>query len=122
MSIRMRRGVEANYDPTKMESGELAVCLDTNKVYFMGSNSTKLANAILPITKSAVSSLPVTITTSDDPKVAYVTDDMLLVGFDLSNPSAMTGDWTWTTGNGSVTLSGSISGSTNVTLRFTNSR
>ena len=122
MSIRMRRGVEANYDPTKMESGELAVCLDTNKVYFMGSNSTKLANAVLNISKSSVSSLPVTITTSDDADVAYITNDMVLVGYELSNPSAMTGDWTWTTGNGSVTLSGSISGSTNVTLRFTNSR
>lgn len=122
MSIRMRRGVEANYDPTKMESGELAVCLDTNKVYFMGSNSTKLANAILPVTKSAVSSLPVTITTSDDPKAAYITDDMLLVGFDLSNQSAMVGDWSYTTGNGYVTISGSISGSTSITVRLTNSR
>lgn len=34
----------------------------------------------------------------------------------LSNPTAQTGDWTITTNDGSLTLSGAISGSTSVTL------
>ena len=34
----------------------------------------------------------------------------------LSNPSAQTSDWTVTTSDGSVTVSGSISGSTTVTI------
>ena len=122
MSIRLRRGVKANYNPSKMEVGEMAVCTDTNEVYFMGSNSTKLANAILIISKSSISTLPYTITASDDPDAAYITSDMVVTHWELTNRNAMISDWSVTPGNGTVTINGSISGSTNIVIHLTNSR
>ena len=47
---------------------------------------------------------------------ANVTSTMELISSQLSNPAAQDGDWTVTTGNGSVTISGDIVGSTNVIL------
>ncbi|MBQ6621538.1 MAG: hypothetical protein IJH75_01725 [Mogibacterium sp.] len=46
----------------------------------------------------------------------HITADMYVVAAVLGNPSAQTGAWTATTAAGSVTLSGSISGSTTLTL------
>ena len=69
-------------------------------------------NRDLEVTKSAVSSLPTTIT------AAEITSDMIVKQGDisLSNNSAMVGEWTITTTSGSVTISGSISGTTDITL------
>lgn len=69
-------------------------------------------NRDLEVTKSAVSSLPTTIT------AAEITSDMIVKQGDisLSNGSAMVGEWTITTTSGSVTISGSISGATDITL------
>lgn len=69
-------------------------------------------NAIktVEVTSSSFSSLPVTITDSN------ITADHVVVNSVLSNPSAQTGDWTVTTAAGSLTIAGSISGSTTVTL------
>ena len=64
----------------------------------------------LVITSSSFSSLPQTI--SD----ANITSDHVVMNSVLSNPSAQTGDWTITTSNGSLTVSGTISGSTTLTL------
>lgn len=64
----------------------------------------------LVVTSSSFSSLPQTLSNS------YITSDHVVVNSVLSNPSAQTGDWTVTTNNGSLTISGSISGSTTVTL------
>ena len=66
----------------------------------------------LPLTKSTVSSLPVTIT-DDRILKEHETKDGLV---QLSNPSAQIGDWDWTTADGSITISGSISGTTNISL------
>lgn len=65
---------------------------------------------VLPITISSVSSLPVT-----------VQDSRVNIGYNvinsvLSNPSSQTSDWTVETGAGTVTISGSISGSTDIKL------
>ena len=65
---------------------------------------------VLKVTKSSVSSLSTTITHSG------ITSSMEVLHTVLSNPSAQTGDWTVTTSNGSLSISGSISGSTNITL------
>lgn len=65
---------------------------------------------MLKVSKSSVSSLSTTITHS------AITSDMEVVHTVLSNPSAQTGDWTVTTSNGSLTIAGSISGTTNITL------
>ena len=54
--------------------------------------------------------LPITITDS------RITANMEVVHSVLSNPSAQTGDWTVTTSDGSLTVSGSQSGGTNITL------
>lgn len=64
----------------------------------------------LVLTTSAFSSLPQTIINSS------ISVDHVVVNSVLSNPSAQTGDWTVTTWNGSVTIRGSISGSTTITL------
>lgn len=64
----------------------------------------------LKVSVSSVSSLPQTITN------ANITADMEVLNSVLSTPSAQTGDWTVTTSAGSATISGSISGSTNITL------
>ena len=56
------------------------------------------------------SSLPQTVTDS------RITADHSVVQSVLSNPAAQVGDWTVTTSDGSLTISGSISGSTTLTL------
>lgn len=68
-------------------------------------------------TLSNVSSLPKIIYSS------YITADMEVLHCVLSNPSAQTGDWTVTTATdatfgGKATISGNISGTTNITLYF----
>lgn len=70
----------------------------------------------------------VTVTISDFsalPQVAFnenITDDMVVVNSVLSNPSAQTDGWTATTAEGSVTITGSISGTTALTLYLLKSR
>ena len=75
-------------------------------------------NRDLEVTKSAVSSLPTTIT------AAEITSDMIVKQGDisLSNNSAMVGEWTITTTSGSVTISGSRSGTTDITLYLSTPR
>lgn len=63
-----------------------------------------------------ISSLPVTINNTS------VTEDMVVLQSTLGTPSAQTGDWTVTTAAGSLTISGSISGSTTLTLYLMKSR
>ena len=63
---------------------------------------------------SSVSSLPQTYPTSGTD--LRIKDDMVCVHSELTNPSAQTSDWTVTTTNGTVTVSGSINGPTDITL------
>ena len=67
-----------------------------------------------PITVNfgTVSSLPVT------KNVAGVMADMTAIACELGTPSAFTSDLTVSTGNGAVTLSGSIRGSSTVKITF----
>lgn len=69
-------------------------------------------NLIKPITVDfgTVSSLPVTKSASG------VTADMAVIACEVSQPKAFTGDLTVTPGSGTVTLSGSILGSSTVKL------
>ena len=71
---------------------------------------------VLVVTIASFSSLPHTITN------ANITSDMVVVNFVLGTPSAQTSDWTVTTVDGSVTITGSISGSTTATLYLMKSR
>ena len=59
---------------------------------------------------ASFSSLPQTVSSSD------ITEDMVVLGYWLSRPSSQTGEWTVTTSNGALTVSGSISGWTALTL------
>jgi len=59
-----------------------------------------------------ISSLPQTISDSN------ITSDMVVLEAVLGTPSAQTGDWSVSTANGSVTISGSITGSTTLMLYF----
>ena len=87
---------------------------DQNKV-LTGAGTWKDTRA-LTVTKSSVSSLPQTVSN------ASITADMVVVESVLSNPSAQTGDWTVTTSAGSLTISGTISGTTDITLYLLESR
>lgn len=63
-----------------------------------------------------ISSLPATITN------ANVEDDMVALQSTLGTPAAQLNDWTVTAENGSVTISGTIRGSTTLTLYLCKSR
>lgn len=69
-----------------------------------------VGNGLIVVTKTGVSSLSTTITDE------AITSRHVLVSHILSNPAAQTGDWTVTTSNGSLSISGSISGTTDITL------
>ena len=65
---------------------------------------------VLQVDIAAFSSLPQTV------QNAAITADHVVVNSVLGTPSAQTGDWTVTTSAGSLTIAGSISGSTTLTL------
>lgn len=72
---------------------------------------------ILKVTMSSFSSLPQTVSN------AAITTDMVCIHSELGTPSAQTGDWTVNTDTaGQVTVSGSISGSTTLTLYLAKTR
>ena len=75
-----------------------------------GSSQSALVNYVKNC--GTISSLPQTFTD------ANITADMVVLESVLGTPSAQTGDWTVTTTNGSVTISGSISESTTLMLYF----
>lgn len=70
----------------------------------------------LEITTPSFSSLPYTYSNSN------ITSNMVVIYSTLSNPSAQTSNWTVTTSNGSLKVSGSINGSTTLTLSLSNKR
>jgi hypothetical protein len=80
----------------------------------LNTAAAKLETLIVSI--SSVSSLPVTANNSN------IESDMVVINSELSDPSAQISDWTVTTASGSLTVSGSISGTTNIKLYLTKSR
>ena len=73
---------------------------------------------VLVVNCGSISSLPKTISDSD------IKSRMVLLNYNMSNPSAMSDNWTVTTSNGSLTISGTVvSGfSTNLTLYLVNAK
>lgn len=71
---------------------------------------------VLVLTASSVTELPRTINN------ANITADMVVVNSYLSNPAAQTGEWTVTPSAGSLSITGSMSGTTNITLYLAHSR
>lgn len=73
-------------------------------------DNASIGNGVIVVSKSSVSSLSTTITD------AQITSKHVVLNSILSNPAAQTGDWTVTTSNGSLSIAGSISGTTDITL------
>ena len=69
-----------------------------------------LDKEIITINLGTVSSLPVTVSN------AKITASHEVIRAELGDPSAQSGNWTVVTADGSLTLSGGISGSTTVQL------
>lgn len=70
----------------------------------------------LVVTIPSISALPQSINDTD------ITSDMVVVNSVLSNPSAQSGNWTVTTSDGSLTVAGTISGTTDLILYLSKSR
>ena len=95
-------------DADHLNKIENALYADRNSISDLSDAVT--ADKVLVLTGSSISSLPYTISNSN------ITASHVVVNSVLSNPSAQTGDWTVTTAAGSLTISGSISETTNITL------
>lgn len=67
-------------------------------------DATAFSRTILEVDCGTVSSLPKTVNSTE------ITEDMVVVESVLGTPARMAGNWTVSTSNGSVTISGSISG------------
>ena len=97
-------GAPGNTDYLPIDDGEETTKIPLNEM------------SVLPITFSSFSSLPQTISN------AAITSDMVVVASEIGNPSAQTGDWTVTTSNGAVQVSGSIGGTTTLKLYLMHAR
>lgn len=87
-----------------------------------GTNSTQIAttafvqdalsasSSIIKVNCGTISSLPTTVNS------AMITSDMELIRAELGTPTAQASDWTVTTANGSVTVSGTVVANENTTL------
>lgn len=64
----------------------------------------------LRVNIASFSTLPQTVSSPD------ITEDMVVLGYSFSRPSSQTSEWTVTTSNGALTVSGSINGWTALTL------
>ena len=86
----------------------------SGKMYLNSSGALRSGNLVtadaITVTLSSFSTLPQTVSN------AAITADHEAVYLQAGTPSAMTGAWTVTTAAGSVTISGTISGSTTVKL------
>ena len=89
---------------------------ETSKVDMKGA--VEALTAVLVLSVSSFNSLPKTVTN------ANITSDMVVLKAELGTPSAQTADWTVTTSNGSLQITGTsaISGSTTLTLYLMKSR
>lgn len=79
-------------------------------------NSFVAKESVLVVEVSTFTSLPQTVTNEN------ITSDMVVVNSELGTPSAQTSDWVVTTFDGSLSVAGSISGSTTLTLYLMKSR
>ena len=73
-------------------------------------NALSAFSAMIKVNVGTVSSLPVTVNS------AMITSDMELIRAELGTPSAQASDWTVTTANGSVTISGTVSADESTSL------
>lgn len=95
---------------TSFTSADSIVMVDrtTNEGQIM--DATAFARTVLEVDCGTVSSLPKTVSDTS------ITEDMVVLNSVLGTPASQTGNWTVSTSNGSVTISGNISGSTTLKL------
>lgn len=119
--------VVPSYNTGDIDSGASVVDMPLYQIDLAGSTVTfsQIAEIVkgtiesletLVVTVSSFSGLPQTVTN------AKISADHVVVNSVLSNPSSQTSDWTVTTADGSLTISGSISGSTTLTLYLNKAR
>ena len=105
---------DATVFPTH-ESSEVRVRADMQELHdqtrdYINTMVTALNNNLLQVSLASFSSLPQTVYN------AAITSEHTLIRAEVGTPSAQVGEWTVTTANGSATISGTISGSTTLTL------
>lgn len=71
---------------------------------------TSVGTTAINVSFDAFTTLPQVVTNTS------ITEDMIVIKSELSDPTAQTSDWTVTTGDGTVTVDGSINGTTALTL------
>lgn len=114
--------VEPAYNTGVIDEGASIVDMPLYRIDLSGSTVTftslasVVGSGVVALEVPSFSTLPQTV--SD----RRITDDMVVVNSVLSNPSAQTGDWEVTTSNGSLTITGTMSGSTGLTLYLQRSR
>lgn len=79
-------------------------------------NVSASANGVIVVTTNSFNSLPQNVSNNN------ITENHVVVNSVLSNPSAQTSDWTVVTSNGSLQITGSISGNTTLTLYLAKQR
>lgn len=76
-----------------------------------------IKNEVVVVTIKAISSLPTGGTVWADPNnTGLVTSNHIILHSYLSNPAAQVGNWSVTTNTDTIKISGSISGTTDLTL------
>ena len=103
--IQLSNGTDNLYPVTALTEGTLSLTATQQS----NARANIDANALV-VDIASFNSLPKTVTNS------AVTSDMVVAASTLGTPSAQTGDWTVTTSAGSLTISGTISGSTTLKL------
>ena len=97
------------------ETSEVKVRSDMQELHdqtrdYINDLVTVLNRGLLLVESASFSSLPKTI--SND----QITANHVALKLELGTPTAMVGEWTVTTSSGSLTISGTISGSTTIKL------
>ena len=110
--------IDNGEETTKLDAAVLSAIAESvaEPIAEAKAESAATLREVLVLDVASFSSLPQTVTNSS------ITSDMVVVNSVLGSPAAQTGDWTVTTSDGSLTVSGSISGSTTLTLYLAKSR
>ena len=97
------------------ETSEAKVRADMQKLHdqtrdYINDMVDSMSDSLLTIEIPSFSALPQTVTNS------RITSEHVVVSATLGTPEAVVGEWTVTTANGSLTITGTISGSTTLRL------
>lgn len=112
-----REGTFASVPSGTIKSGDVGVFMYDGTYY-----------VLLTVFRSAEFNRPLWVdmgTVSSLPQTKYnslIESSMICTGYEVGNPSAQKGDWTVNTANGSVAVSGNVSGSTSLKIKLENVR